>query len=372
MAAGLYLIVGRNQRRGGDFRTGDPGAGPSPVPERRYRMGWWGHRLSGPGAVRAAHVGLWAVVAIAAVSGLAALATRPPASGRSVWISPTTAGPEVGAFAEQFVAAYLSAGEGTEASLKRFLGTQPDLTGIRSFRLTARRTTVDRVEAAGTPGYWAVTVTADVVLDENSVDRPAGVRHYQVGVFEQGRSLVASDLPALVAGPPTAPQPTLTGPALASPRPNDPVAEAIARFGSALLAGEGEIGRYVAPGSGLRAITPPPFTTVRLLGLAASGTGPHRVARAELRGTTEQGTTELVHYWLRLTRRDGQWEIAALSGAPDLAASTAARPPAPALRSPLTAPVDLSPRDPSGQPTEPDPLPGTSSTISPTQGATVP
>ncbi|GAB4590082.1 hypothetical protein Ntsu_79140 [Nocardia sp. IFM 10818] len=189
---------------------------------------------------------------------------------------------------------------------------------------------------------WTVTVSAVV----RGVDQPpsaAARRYFQVPVLVTDGAARATALPAPVAAPPVAAEVDLGyRHQLVS---GHPIWTTLGAFLAALTAGDGDIARYTAPGTRLRAITPPPYTAVTLLAVATDtdftttasratptdGTTTRVLATAEL-ATTTPGHSLTSQYALTLAARGGRWEIAALDPAPALAA------PAPATTAPATTP----------------------------------
>ena len=137
---------------------------------------------------------------------------------------------------------------------------------------------------------------------------------------------MAVGLPAIVAGPAEGDPVDDDWPAGSPPMADDPLADTVERFLAALLTGNGELGRYAAPGSDLRAAVAT-FETVTLDRVAVRGQGDQRRARAWLVGVSGTASMQLV-YDLRLTRRDGRWEVDAVGtpteSNPALPAATAA------------------------------------------------
>jgi hypothetical protein len=275
---------------------------------------------------------LWALVASSVI--LSAMAfVRPTTSARmggSPAVSPTRW--DIAGAAELFVAAFVAAGEGTEDSLQPFMGEMPpSLQGVMPGDWFAARTTATSVARLG-DGRWAVTVAADLLRrrsDDPSLAMSAvGVRYFRVELVEDNGAVAAAALPAIVAGPsPVGAARDDEWPA-APPLSDDPLADTVARFLAAMLTGDGELARYAAPGSGVRA-APATFETVSVERLAVRGSGEQRRVRAWLLGVSGTASMQLL-YDLHLTRRDGRWEVTAV-GAPTTAG--AAKPDGPAAPS---------------------------------------
>jgi hypothetical protein len=94
---------------------------------------------------------------------------------------------------------------------------------------------------------------------------------------------------------------------LAAPSGDGPTT-AVRRFFDAYLAGHGD------PGPGLTPVTPPPFTSVTLIGTAVgpSGQGGVRTVRAEVAGTDAGGLKAILDYSLQIEDRSGGWVVTAV------------------------------------------------------------
>ncbi len=219
-------------------------------------------------------------------------------------------------FAELFVAAFLSAGEGAPETLAASLDAL-SLEGMEEGSWMASRTvSLGAREVA--PGYFAVTVAAEVLArDADSVEQstwvPVGTLFYTVGVMESGSGWAAVGLPALVAAPPTGSAPDLLVRRMDGLREVAGLEEAVTRFLVAYLTGEGELTRYTAPGSPLIAVRPPPFVAVEMIeaGSMTAADGARQVV-VLVAGTDEAGRTQVLQYGLVAAARDGRWEVAEL------------------------------------------------------------
>ena len=135
-----------------------------------------------------------------------------------------------------------------------------------------------------------------------------------------------------------------------------PANTAVQQFLAALSAGTGEISRYIAPGTSLRAISPAPYKSVKVVDLVSvrdfSGEPAGKVpddgikirvlATAELAVTATDSVTG--QYALTLTSRGGRWEVSAMDPspllpAPEQSTSASAAPTAPVS----TAPASTTP-----------------------------
>jgi len=264
--------------------------------------------------VRLATAGLWLLIALAAAGGLRALLGSAPAR-----TAPAAVPSGVPGFAEMFVATYLEAGSGQEATLRAFYPGPVDLQGVTpSGRYASRTAAVASSEPAS--GYWAVTVGAEVLVAAQGGYVRAGTHYYRVGVMTGSVGLVATSLPAEVPAPPPGAMPNLGLPTLAAPG-GDAVAGAVQHFFEAFLTGQGDVGATTAPGVRIAAVTPPPYTSVSVVRIAiasASGSG-HRTVRAQVSATDRGGMRELLDYSVQISERQGTWAVEALLPAPPLA-----------------------------------------------------
>ena len=276
--------------------------------------------------VRAVSVGLWVLVVLGAVAGLASFFVRQAPAGAS---APKIAErpPSIGAegFAELYVATYLSeagAGDATGAA-KAFYPVQVDLREMQARALYVAQTVALEASELG-EGYWSVTVGARVLAAAGAGGyQPLETRAYQVGVARSATGYVATSLPAQVPMPAPAAVPKLAGQGLNSPAQDEPTVAAT-RFFAAFLAGDGELARYVSPDSEMRAITPPPYATIALRRVGIEdhdGADGARLVRAEVAATDAAGRTQILGYSLELARREGRWEVRRLLSAPPLASS---------------------------------------------------
>lgn len=267
---------------------------------------------------RTAPVVLWMLVAAGVVLGGLAVWRAPCASTSTASAPVVVQRLDVAGFAELFVAAFVSAGEGSEADLAAFLGGPPGvLTGVAAGDWFASRTTTTSVEQLS--GLrWRVTVAAELLRRDSEALASGfsglGVRFFAVEVYDDGGALVAAGWPAIVAAPrPGAGVDDGWGSGQ-PPAVGDALADTVQRFLSALLTGTGELDRFAAPGSGLSAAAST-FESVSVERIAVRGEGDSRLARAWVLGRSGDAQMWLL-YDVSLTRREGRWEIAAIGTAP--------------------------------------------------------
>ncbi|MGB3735014.1 MAG: conjugal transfer protein, partial [Ilumatobacter sp.] len=296
----------------GDPATG--GSDPVASPLRR----WW--------VPRAVATGLWLLI-ISAVLFAGLAWARPVVSSEPPTIAAGEAARwDVAGFAELFVSQFVDAGDGDEAALAPFMGnsTPASLSGSESGQWFASSTTTTEIAETGLD-RWRVTVaTALLRRDaETSGYVSMGVRFFEVEVVATGSGLSATSLPWIAPAPPVG-EPSARGWGNGgAPADGDPLADTIERFLVALLTGNGELGRYAAPGSELRAV-PATFDDVELRRVATrqDDQGDHWV-RASVQATSAESVLWLT-YDLLVEERDGRWEIVAMgpqpvaTGSPDI------------------------------------------------------
>lgn len=286
---------------------------PSSPPQSRdqhvvaYEGGWHVVDALRAWKVKVATAGLWILIALAGAGGLRALVwggshAAAPASKAA----PAVAPPGIPGFAEMYVAAYLEAGAGQEQTLRPYYPEAVDLHDVTpSGRYASRTAAVASSESA--PGYWAVTVGAEVLVAAQGGYVRAGTHYYRVGVMSATGPLVATSLPSEVPAPTPTSVPPLGLGHLSAPAGDGP-ATAVRHFLDAYLAGQGD------PGPGLTPVTPPPFTSVALTGIAVSPSDHAgvRVVRAEVAGTDAGGLKAILDYSLQIAARSGGWVVTAL------------------------------------------------------------
>lgn len=161
--------------------------------------------------------------------------------------------------------------------------------------------------------YWAVTVVAEM----GRADGTPALRFIEIGIADTSDGLLAAGPPAVVPSPlgPGSVRPA--GRTLTVAQPDDPITATAQAFVDALLAGRGDVSRYLAPGARLAAVTPA-FDSVRVERTAeVTTTADRRVLRVEA-VATEGGADYVLGYELTLEQRAGRWEIRRMSGAPTL------------------------------------------------------
>ncbi|MFD7309223.1 hypothetical protein [Promicromonospora sp. NPDC059942] len=211
---------------------------------------------------------------------------------------------------------------------------------------TIRDSSVAQVEEAEND-VWSVTVGVDVAEPApGSTPPPADGqakegeqaevplvwvrRYFQVPVLVQRTdtrysgpdlAVTALALPSPVPGPAAvAEAPDLGYSETISP--TSPAGQSVAGFLAAMVAGDGEITRYLRPGTSVSAVTPAPYTAVAVTGIKGShevtenpadGDGTHALTTVEL--TRLDGNKTTAQYVLTLVARDGRWEVAGVEPA---------------------------------------------------------
>lgn len=176
-------------------------------------------------------------------------------------------------------------------------------------------------------GIWSVTVAVTVTDDRKITSR----RFFQVPVLVAGGAVTALSLPAAVSAPIVG-IPPRTG-YRSQLSAGSAVGVTVTQFLAAYTAGAGDVSRYLTPGHSLAALSPAPYTAVRLTELRSdsdiAGDAVPRdqqrmrvMALASVTVTDRQVST--VAYALTLTSRAGRWEVAAIDPVPAVAPQGAA------------------------------------------------
>jgi hypothetical protein len=288
---------------------------------------------------RALTVGLWVLVAASPVLGVLSF-LRPAASAAdSVQPIVTPTRWDVAGFAELYVATFVGTGDDNEAALEPFLGREqrPDLSGVKAGQYFASRTTTTTIQSLAN-GRLRATVATELLRSGPDGYASLGTRYFAVDVVDRGDgALVAAGLPAIVPGPATGSAAhDVWGPAEPPPA-GDPLADTVQRFLTALLTGNGELGRYAAPGSELRAVGAT-FDDVELERWAIRGDDEQRLVQAYVLGYSGTGTARssmLLVYELTVVQSSGRWEITEIGSPPAAAPSPPSAAPDPTTTTPI-------------------------------------
>ena len=279
---------------------------------------------------RATHWGLWTLVALGALGGCVGL-LRPTSAAPAA--EPTNSPaqlpvpPQVPGFAELAVRSWIEPGEHDVALESYFVGGSETANRGTPPALEVGTTSVVAVDSVR-DDYWAVTVAAEVrELDDAGAVVSTGTWFVEIGMVEVDGALAAIGTPALVPAPSVATDLRLAGPEPRARLAGDPVADAIEGLLTALLTGDGDLTRYLAPDTELAPISPPPFTVVTIERLASSETSAGgEIVRVLASAVTAGGNEQLLGYELVLVERAGRWEATSLTGAPTLEATPPSRP----------------------------------------------
>jgi hypothetical protein len=285
------------------------------------------------GASRSLAGVLWVGWVLAILLGVFNLSTPAPRVTPTATASPTTAATAssapAGGCAELAVAAWLA---GDIATLASLTGTAPARmpAGVR----TATRTYVISASAAGQPGVWRYIVGADVQSMQAGSWHPAGIQYFAVALAPasggcQGYAVLG--MPAQVAGPTGLSDPVAVNYPHTLSTTNTALADCLTRFFAALLAGDGELDRYTAPGAAIAPIVPAPYKSIQLTQLASTTTSPAGTTDAAapdgttlqllvtVAATTVGGDDYPLTYPVGVDVRGGRWEVTAVQAAPALA-----------------------------------------------------
>lgn len=226
--------------------------------------------------------------------------------------------------AAQWVQAWASSSESARAELAAYYsGPTPVLPKVASVVNEVR---VVDAQASG-PGVWTVMVSAAV---RDPGQERAQRRYFQVPVKVDGQtpgqiSAAPQAVPAIVTGP-TGVADAAGGDYGSTVSMASPAGQAISQFLAALLTGQGQVDRYVSPGSKLAALPKESqYSAVDVVAIRAAGNeeiswtkAPADGQKAEVLVDATVATSKKandrrsVAYPLQLQARDGRWEIAAI------------------------------------------------------------
>ena len=151
-------------------------------------------------------------------------------------------------------------------------------------------------------------VAADVlVADEDGAYTPGGIRYYTMGIVKSDEGFGAEGSPLRSRPPRTLDAPDLVIAGLEPPSGDlEPIAGAVDGFLDALLAGKGDLERFVAPDTSLSPIDPAPFTDVEVMSIGARPEvdSPSRYfVRAQVAATDETDNTQILQYTIVMSQR---------------------------------------------------------------------
>ena len=258
---------------------------------------------------------------VGAATGLLALRTATQPDTQPTGSAPADLSSQratAGEYATRLVVAWLQATQTNDQDLRALLDQPPAASSRTPFKVTAPAVAAI---IAQPDDIWAVTVAATVTDARERATR----RYFQVPVRLHDATLTALTLPSPVAGPAHTTTTDVDYPAIIAL--TSVLAAGIGQFLDAYLTADGDVTRYLTPGTALPPVTPPAYTDVTLQDLRADtdldpdsppadATSLRVLATATAAVTDTQTVT--VTYPLTLTARDGRWEVTAIDPAPAL------------------------------------------------------
>lgn len=231
---------------------------------------------------------------------------------------------EAATYGQQVVGAWLDASAEDHKALDNYVGDAgKNMSGKSASEY--KDLAVASIDDSG-DGVTSVKVTASIkgeAKGSNGNDTTTWTPYwYQIAVKEDGSKFSALGTPTPIAAPQSAGDQTLGY----SNRVSDKdMTGAVQDFVSAYAAGQGDVNRYVSPGSSITAISPAYYEQAKVTDLSAqekpkdgspkNGETAKVMANVELsRGQTSKPT----QYVLDLKARDGRWEIEKIASAPKL------------------------------------------------------
>lgn len=340
-----------SRMRGSSGRDAERLASPRDVltdHDRRATTGARDHRVGEPwtGGVwitsKLATVGLWALIIsgpVALVLALAAMSATQPQPAQAPAVQPDVAAltqhtadsRQIAEFAQSFVVSWLSTPRGEEGRLAAY---GVDTSGLRlpdapADVSNAAVASVDEVA----DDVWTAAIGVNVVWPtqdaaagtETADDDTAPHRQYfQITIDAADDTLAVQALPAPVPVVAAEPAPRLAYRDRVAP--GDEAFDAADGFVRALLAGDGDLTRYLAPNADLVAVTPPPYIAVETHDVRIDRAADPQPDGSTLNvlvtatATTAGGQEIAVQYPLTMIARDGRWEVDEIAPAPQTSA----------------------------------------------------
>lgn len=277
----------------------------------------------------AGSAGHWAFYFVLAAVALGSLAgtlafLRPAAPVQAATTTSTSAQhQEAGAFAQAYLAAWLTATTADHAELDRYTRTTGStITGTAPTEY--RDLTVVSTEETGNLTTVIVSASLQATSDPDAEDAASWTPYwYQIAVQTGDNDEMAPvGLPAPISMPAISSAPQLGYPSRVA---NREVEATVSDFMTAYLTGTGDVTRYVSPQATINAITPAYWTTAAVRSLSSSEEVPAGTPTAGQSAQvlvdvnlTRERTTKPAQYVLDLSVRDGRWEISDLNSAPNL------------------------------------------------------
>lgn len=229
-----------------------------------------------------------------------------------------------GAEAVGLVSAWLSATMSDSEALSQHLG-DTNISVISREAVEARNLTTASIETAA-DGSLVVTVAGEVKSAAASPEdgQPGSVwvqRWWTVALSEQEDGFAVLGMPAPAPAPARSSAPSLAYQNAAGQELN----AAVSDFLNAYATGVGDVSRYVSPGSGIVAISPAPYTSVKVRSVSTVDEAPLGAPKdsdeARALAVVDLVVGEVQQqsqYALTLTARGGQWEVSAVEPSPVL------------------------------------------------------
>jgi hypothetical protein len=281
---------------------------------------------------------LWGALALALLLGLLNLslgAAAAPEASRAPALEPEPVAPPAGC-AELLVAGWIAG----------------DLAGASRERSSeVERQAAHTYTAAATPGStsdrWGYLIAADVRQRAGEEWEPLGVHYFAVTMVRSGAGCDGWSPAALPMQVPPPQHAEVSLPyTVTLPDSQTELSQTLEAFFDGMLAGTGDIDRYIAPGAAIPAIVPPPYTSASLTGLRAwAGTSvdtdqmpPDGTTVRLLATVTVEPARLPLAYPVTAGVRGGRWEVVAI---------------APLVGDPVTAAMPDTPADPTRAPNSP-------------------
>lgn len=234
---------------------------------------------------------------------------------------------QAGALAQSYVGAWLQATRSDHASLAQYVSSTSGVSRERAVEY--RDLAIASVQPDEKTGLVSVVVSATVQSASSGTDGQQSAtvwapRWWQVTVdAHEASSLSVIGWPTPVAGPEKTQQPVQTSyPSTVST--SSDLGQSVTAFLNAYVAGSGEVGRYTSPGSSISAVSPTPYSTIKVgqvqadqqVEAASEGKRVHVQVNASV-GDGESQTVP-AQWFLTMTARANRWEVTTVDSLPQI------------------------------------------------------
>jgi hypothetical protein len=215
-----------------------------------------------------------------------------------------TVPPNIGDFAELFVALHLTGLASPSDVAGLYTGNASDIDG--STGLWVNRSAAVSSRPLG-EDVWSVTVVVDALEMVDGAYETAGLQYFDVTIAAGDDQPIAVSAPSRIPNPPAVSAPPEL-PTFNGAVPADQAA-AVTSFLEAHLTGQGEVARFVSPTTRIPLFAEAPYESIAV---THQGADPVGRVMTHVAATTGRGARHDLEYTLELTFESGVWEVSDL------------------------------------------------------------